>query len=290
MKGIVLAGGTGSRLWPLTKTVSKQLLPIYDKPMVYYPISTLMLAGIREILVITTPTDRDNFEALLGDGSAWGIRLCYGIQERPAGLAQALIIAEGFLKGDSSMMILGDNLFYGTGLGRELSSTKLETGCHIFITKVSNPSDYGVLTFNVAGEPSTIIEKPSEPSSPWAVTGMYMFDSQASQIAKEVKPSHRGELEITSVLEYYLNNQQLSFTKLSRGKTWLDTGNPQALLAASIFVQVIEERTGLKIACPEEIAWNNGWITDRELESSIQKVGKDYGKYLAVVLAGDNHF
>ena len=284
MKGIILAGGTGSRLWPMTKSVSKQMLPVYDKPLIYYPLSTLMLAGIREIIVITTPGDQEDFRKLLGDGSQFGISLQYAVQDKPNGLAEALIIAEDFLAGDKAMMILGDNFFHGDGLGRELSSITFDEGCHVFVTRVTNPSDYGVLTLDADGRALSIVEKPKDPTSPWAVTGLYVFDGSASRIAKGVTPSQRGELEITSVLDDYLGKGTLTYTKLSRGKIWLDTGTPHNLLEASNFVKIIEERTGIKIACLEEIAWNNGWISDLELRDTARVVGKAYADYLLGLL------
>jgi glucose-1-phosphate thymidylyltransferase len=284
MRGIVLAGGTGSRLWPMTKSVSKQLLPIYDKPLIYYPISTLMLADIREILIITTPQDLNSFKTLLGDGSQYGVSFQFATQEKPNGLAEALIIAEEFLNGDKSMMILGDNFFHGDGLGQELKNVKDVNGCHIFLTRVSNPSDYGVLTLDTNDQPISIVEKPKNAISPWAVTGMYVFDNQASQFARGITKSARGELEITSVLEKYLGQGSLGYSILARGKTWLDTGTPENLLEASNFVRILEQRTGLKIACLEEIAWGNGWISDIDLKNCTKNVGKAYGEYLLGLL------
>ena len=284
MKGIVLAGGTGSRLWPMTKSLSKQLLPIYDKPLLYYPISTLMLAGIREILIITTPVDLSHYERLLGDGSQFGVTFKFETQHKPNGLAEALIIAENFLGGDESMMILGDNFFYGAGLGQELNKIRSIAGSHVFLTKVKNPSDYGVMTLDENLQPESIIEKPTTTNSPWAVTGLYIFDNNASAIAKNVTPSLRGELEITSVLNDYLARKKLSYTILNRGNTWLDTGTPENLLEASNFVRIIEQRSGLKIACLEEIAWTNGWINDLELSNCAKDVGSSYSEYLLELL------
>jgi len=284
MKGIVLAGGTGSRLWPMTKSVSKQLLPIYDKPLIYYPISTLMLADIREILIITTPQDQESFKSLLGDGSQFGVSFQYAIQQKPNGLAEALIIAEEFLNGGKSMMILGDNFFHGGGLGHELKKVKEINGCHVFLTRVNNPSDYGVLTLDLNDRPVAIVEKPVDPISPWAVTGMYVFDNAAPEFAKGLTKSARGELEITSVLERYLQQGTLNFSILSRGNTWLDTGTPENLLEASNYVRILEQRSGLKIACLEEIAWDNGWINESELRSCTKNVGRSYGKYLLGLL------
>jgi glucose-1-phosphate thymidylyltransferase len=285
MKGIVLAGGTGSRLWPITRSVSKQLLPVYDKPMIYYPISTLMLAGIREILIITTADDQNQFNLLLGDGSDFGIQIKYEIQHQPKGLAQALSIGRNFLEGESCMMILGDNIFHGAGLGREISKVLPQNGAHIFTYEVSNPSDYGVLRLGPEGKPESVTEKPKVYVSNLAVTGLYFFDSRASDIADQVTPSERGELEITSVISEYLNRGELGFTTLSRGSAWLDTGKPESLHDAASYVRVIEERTGLKIGCVEEIAWRNGWLTDANLAKISDKYGNSkYGKYLSGLL------
>ena len=285
MKGIVLAGGTGSRLWPITRSVSKQLLPVYDKPMIYYPISTLMLAGIREILIITTPHDQPQFKALLGDGSEFGLFIKYAPQFEPKGLAEAFIIGEDFLSGDSCLMILGDNIFHGVGLGRDIIREIPTSGAHIFTYEVSNPSDYGVLALNENGFPTSITEKPAEFISNLAVTGLYFFDSEVSEIAKKVRPSDRGELEITSVIDEYLKSGKLTHTPLSRGAAWLDTGNPNSLNDAAAYVRIIEERTGLKIACLEEIAYTNRWTTNEMLLKSIQKLGSsNYGAYLMKVM------
>ena len=284
MKGIVLAGGTGSRLWPVTKSVSKQLLLVYDKPMIYYPISTLMLAGIREILIITTPNDQPDFKNLLGNGSDFGITFNYAVQPKPEGLAQALIIGEEFLGGDSCLMILGDNIFHGAGLGHELSRSLPNSGAHIFTYEVSNPSDYGVLELDKDQNPVSITEKPKTFISDLAVTGLYFFDNQASFAAKAIKPSPRGELEITSLIEHYLRNQDLTFTQLARGSAWLDTGNPNSLNDAAAYIRIIEERTGLKIACLEEVAIQNGWISRVELRKKLDSYGKnDYAKYLTKI-------
>jgi glucose-1-phosphate thymidylyltransferase len=281
MKGIVLAGGTGSRLWPITKGVSKQLPPIYDKPMIYYPISTLMLAGIREILIITTPQDQSQFKELLGDGSNLGVSFEYEVQSEPRGLAQAFVIGEEFLNGSSSMMILGDNIFHGVGLGREIVKKLPLSGAHIFTYEVSNPFEYGILELNVSGIPISITEKPLHFVSNLAVTGLYFFDGEVSGIAKQVQPSKRDELEITSVLEHYLNSSQLTFSHLSRGTAWLDTGNPKTLNDAANYVRIIEERTGLKIACLEEIALLNDWIQPATIENSISRYGQgSYAEYL----------
>ena len=285
MKGIVLAGGTGSRLWPITKSVSKQLLPVYDKPMIYYPISTLMLAGVREILIITTPDDQPAFKNLLGDGSNFGITFTYAVQPKPEGLAQALIIGEEFLAGDSCLMILGDNIFHGAGLGHELARSLPTSGAHIFTYEVSNPSDYGVLELDKDQRHISIIEKPKQYVSNLAVTGLYFFDHQASTAAKTIEPSPRGELEITSLIEHYLRNQELTFTALTRGTAWLDTGNPNSLNDAAAYIRIIEERTGLKIACLEEIAWKEKWISKEFIRESISKYGNNsYGNYLLKLL------
>jgi glucose-1-phosphate thymidylyltransferase len=273
MKGIVLAGGTGSRLWPITLSVSKQLLPVYDKPMIYYPISTLMLAGIREILVITTPKDQAMFKVLLSDGHQLGIDIQYATQVKPEGIAQAFIIAEKFLANDSCVLILGDNIFHGHGLGSQLKSTFANTGSHIFTYQVADASQYGVLNLDESGTPVSIEEKPKSPKSHLAVTGLYFFDNRVCTVAKSIKPSARNELEITSVIDFYLSRKELSVTHLSRGAAWLDTGTPKALHDASSYVRIIEERTGQKIACLEEIALGNKWITEKEF-SELSKSQK----------------
>lgn len=281
MKGIVLAGGTGSRLWPITRSISKQLLPVYDKPMIYYPISTLMLAGIREILIITTPHDQSQFKELLGDGSDLGVSFQYATQPEPKGLAEAFTIGKEFLAGDSSIMILGDNIFHGVGLGRDIVRDLPNSGAHIFTYEVSNPSDYGILEVNQVGKPKSITEKPTDFISNLAVTGVYFFDGNVSDIAKNVKPSKRGEVEITSVIDHYLKSGSLTFTLLSRGAAWLDTGNPDSLADAAAYVRIIEDRTGLKIACLEEIAFNQGWMTETQLIFRItQYKMNSYAKYL----------
>jgi len=281
MKGIVLAGGTGSRLWPITRSISKQLLPVYDKPMIYYPISTLMLAGIREILIITTPHDQSQFIELLGDGSELGVSFQYAVQFEPKGLAQAFTIGEEFLAGDSCLMILGDNIFHGAGLGRDIVRELPTSGAHIFTYEVANPSDYGILEISDNGKPLSITEKPNAFISNLAVTGVYFFDSKVSGIAKGVQPSKRGEVEITSVIEHYLKSGSLTFTRLSRGAAWLDTGNPDALNDAAEYIRIIEDRTGLKIACLEEIAFHQGWITVEQVELRIRQYKMNsYAKYL----------
>jgi glucose-1-phosphate thymidylyltransferase len=285
MKGIVLAGGTGSRLWPLTRSVSKQLMPIYDKPMIYYPISTLMLAGVQEILVITTPHDQNQFKTLLGDGSSFGVSFHYAIQEQPRGLAEAFIIGEKFLSGDSCLMILGDNIFHGAGLGREIARVLPESGAHIFTFEVSNPYEYGVLEVDSSLHPISITEKPKNYVSNLAVTGLYFFDAMVSGYSKTIQKSSRGELEITSVIDLYLKKDKLTYTNISRGSAWLDTGNPNSLNDAGAYVRIIEERTGLNIACLEEISLANGWISKSFLEALISEYpDNSYKRYLEKLL------
>ena len=281
MKGIALAGGTGSRLWPITRTVSKQLLPVYDKPLIYYPISTLMLAGVREILIITTPGDQHLYQELLKDGSQLGVSFKYEVQPEPKGLAQAFIIGEKFLDGESCLMILGDNIFHGSGLGTEIQNSISKSGAHIFTYEVKNPNDYGVLSLDRHGHPVSITEKPDVFISNLAVTGLYAFDSNVSEIAKSLVLSARGELEITSLLEKYLNSGELTYTALSRGVAWLDTGNPKSLNDATNYIRVIEERTGLKIGCIEEIAFRSSWIDYDQLIKNARELGKNsYSEYL----------
>jgi glucose-1-phosphate thymidylyltransferase len=286
MKGIILAGGSGTRLHPITRAISKQLMPVYDKPMVYYPLSTLMMAGISEILVITTPQDLPQFENLLGDGSAWGISLSYAVQPSPDGLAQAFIIGADFIGSDAVALVLGDNIFYGMGLGASLARHTDVLGGHIFAHHVSEPSAYGVVEFDDNGTVLSIEEKPRQPRSSFAVPGLYFYDNDVIEIARNLVPSDRGELEITAVNEDYLKRQALSVTVLPRGTAWFDTGTFQGLLEASQFVNVIEARQGQKIGCVEEIAWRNGWLTDAqfaELADSLVKSG--YGVYMHGLLA-----
>ena len=281
MKGIILAGGTGSRLWPITKGVSKQLLPVYDKPMIHYPLSTLMAAGLREVLVITTPEDSDSFSRLLGDGRPWGMRIEYAIQPKPEGLAQAILIAEDFLAGDSAALILGDNLFYGPRLGRHLAELTHVAGGHVFAYEVANPSEYGVVEFDDCGKALSIEEKPLSPKSNFAVPGLYFYDSAVVEVAKSIEPSARGELEITAVNDHYLRQGDLTVTVLERGTAWLDTGTFRTLQDAGEFVRVMEDRTGTKVGCVEEVAWRNGWIDDDQLGELAQSLVKSgYGEYL----------
>jgi glucose-1-phosphate thymidylyltransferase len=285
MKGIVLAGGTGSRLWPITKGVSKQLLPVYDKPLIHYPLGTLFLAGIKEILIITTPEDRNSFQRLLGDGSDYGVRFEYAIQEKPNGLAEAFIIGEEFISKENVALILGDNIFYGNGLGNQLKQINPSHGATIFAYKVSDPSRYGVVEFSKEMKVISIEEKPINPKSSYAVPGLYFYDSKVVDIAKTIKPSARGELEITTVNERYLENGKLTTKILDRGTAWLDTGTIQTLHAASSYVQIIEERQGSKISCLEEIAWRNSWISEADLRKLILGYGKNpYGAYLEGLL------
>jgi len=285
VKGIILAGGTGSRLWPITKGVSKQLLPVYDKPMIHYPLSTLMAAGLREVLIITTPEDSESFSRLLGDGTGWGMSIIYAVQPRPEGLAQAFLIAEEFLAGDAAALILGDNLFYGPRLGRYLSDLTDVSGGHVFAYEVANPSEYGVVEFDDQGVALSIEEKPAAPKSNFAVPGLYFYDSSVVDVAKNIAPSARGELEITAVNDHYLQAGALTVTVLERGTAWLDTGTFRSLQDAGEFVRVMEDRTGTKVGCVEEIAWRNSWIDDAhlaELAGALKKSG--YGEYLSDLL------
>ena len=290
MKGIILAGGTGSRLYPLTESVSKQLLPVYDKPMIYYPLSTLMLAGIREILIISTPQDLPSFERLLGDGSAYGIELTYAEQPRPEGLAQAFIIGREFIGTDDVCMVLGDNLFHGSSFATQLAAARDNVTQHrlatIFGYPVSDPTRYGVVALDASGKPTDIEEKPQHPKSNLAVVGLYFYPNDVVQVAQSITPSERGELEITAVNDYYLQQQQLSVISLGRGFAWLDTGTHEALMEATNYVSVIQKRQGLVIACLEEIAFHQGWITLAQLHAAAdQQRGSTYGQYLASIKA-----
>lgn len=285
MKGIVLAAGRGSRLWPITRSISKQLLPIYDKPLIHYPIATLMLANIREILVIVNPVDLSQFQKLLGNGSDLGINIKFAVQDEPRGLAEAFIIGEEFTKNGPTALILGDNIFYGQGLGVQLKSFKKISGANIFAYRVKDPERYGVVEFGNDGKVISIQEKPSTPKSNYAIPGLYFFDSEVVEIAKGVTPSVRGELEITSILETYLAEGNLGVTELKRGTAWLDSGTFDSLHAASAFIKIIEERQGFKVSCVEEIAWRNGWINDTELRKlSLDYGDSEYGVYLSCLL------
>lgn len=289
-KGIILAGGTGSRLHPMTVSVSKQLMPVYDKPMIYYPLSTLMLAGIREMLIITTPTDQEPFLRLLGDGSQWGLKLTFDTQAIPRGLPEAFTIGQRWLDGAPSCLILGDNIFYGKGLGSELRNISCSTSsANIFVYQVKDPERYGVIELGENGKVISIEEKPQVPRSKLAITGLYFFDERAPEFASKLKSSSRGETEIIELIRCYLDLGILSVHDLGRGTAWLDTGTPESLLQAANFVEVIEQRQGLKIACPEEIAWRMGYIDSKQLSNLAQKFkGNAYGKYLTEILGQNN--
>ncbi len=288
MKGIVLAGGTGSRLHPVTLGTSKQLLPVYDKPMIYYPLSVQMLAGIREVLIITTQEDRASFERLLGDGSQWGMQLQYATQPAPEGLAQAFLIGADFLAGQGASLVLGDNMFYGAGFSQLVSAAAArESGATVFGYHVKDPQRYGIVDLDADGRPTKIEEKPESPRSNWAVTGLYFFDERVVEAAEQVVPSARGELEITSVIDYYLTRGELDVQKLDRGFAWLDTGTFDSMVEASEFVRVIQHRQNSQIACLEEIAWEQGWIDDTALRSAGDAMAKNtYGQYLLNLLDG----
>lgn len=290
MRGIVLAGGTGSRLRPITWGVSKQLLPVYDKPLIHYPIATLMLAGIRDILIITTSHDQDSYKRLLGDGKKYGVRFEYATQERPEGLAQAFIIGENFIGEAKCALILGDNVFHGTNLGTQLSKINNVDGAQIFAYQVKDPERYGVVEFDSAHSVISIEEKPRTPKSAYAVPGLYFYDEEVVQIAKSITPSARGELEITDVNQEYLRRGKLQATILDRGTAWLDTGTFETLIAASVYIQVLEERQGQKISCLEEVAWRNSWISDSDILSLSSEYGPSpFGEYLSSLVRPNEH-
>ena len=291
MKGIILAGGSGTRLYPITMGVSKQLLPIYDKPMIYYPLSVLMLVGIQDILVITTPEDKTSFERLLGDGSQLGVNLSYATQPSPDGLAQAFIIGEEFIGADPVCLVLGDNIFFGQGFSPRLKAiAQKNQGATVFGYQVMDPERFGVVEFDDNYKVLSIEEKPEKPKSNWAITGLYFYDNKVVEYAKKVKPSERGELEITSLNEMYLNDNNLSVELLGRGFAWLDTGTHDSLIEAGSFVETVQKRQGMMVACPEEIAWRNGWLSDEELSTIAKKLQKnEYGIYLSRLLKNTNN-